>query len=56
MEGILKGEELNKRRAEKTCKTRYKIEGRARQVATHYGVIIKGDIKLRITRKAQYLI
>jgi hypothetical protein len=52
MEGILKGEELNKRRAKEARKARYKIEGGARRVATYHGVIIKGDARLRIIRRA----
>jgi hypothetical protein len=55
MEGILKGEELDKRRAEEARKARHKIEGGARRVATHHGVISKGDAKLRIAGRAQYL-
>jgi hypothetical protein len=55
MEGIFKGEELDKRRVEEARKARHKIEGAARQVATHHGVISKGDVKLHITRRAQYL-
>jgi hypothetical protein len=55
MERILKGEELDKRRIEEARKAKHKIEKGARQVATYHGVIIKGDTRLRITRKAQYL-
>jgi hypothetical protein len=55
MEGILKGEELDKRRAEEARKARHKIEGGARRVATHHGVITKGDARLRIAGRAQYL-
>ena len=52
MEGILKGEELDKRRAEEARKARHKIEGGARRVATHHGVITKGDARLRIAGRA----
>jgi hypothetical protein len=52
MERILKGEELDKRRIKEARKARYKIERGARQVAIYHGVIIKGDAKLRITRRA----
>jgi hypothetical protein len=52
MEGILKGEELDKRRVKEACKAKHKIEGGARQVATHYSVIIKRDTRLRIIRRA----
>jgi hypothetical protein len=52
MEGILKGEELDKRRAKEARRTKHKIEGRARRVAIHFSVIIKGDAKLRIAGRA----
>jgi hypothetical protein len=52
MEGILKREKLDKRRAKEACKAKHKIEEGARQVATHHGVIIKRDAKLRIAKRA----
>jgi len=52
MEGILKEEELDKRRAEEARKSRHKIEGGARRVATHHGVITKGDARLYIAGRA----
>jgi hypothetical protein len=52
LEGILKGEELDKRRVEEARKARHKIEGGARQVTTYYGIIFKGNARLRIIGRA----
>jgi hypothetical protein len=48
----LKGEELDKRRAEEARKARHKIEGGARRVAIHHGIIIKEDARLYIIERA----
>jgi hypothetical protein len=55
LDGVLKGEELDKRRAEEARKARHKIEGGTRRVATNHGVIKKGDAKLRIAGRAAFL-
>jgi hypothetical protein len=55
LDGVLKGEELDKRRAEEARKARHKIEGGNRRVPTHHGVILKGDARLRIAGRAQFL-
>jgi hypothetical protein len=52
MERILKGKELNKKRVKKAYKAKHKIEGKARQVITYYSVIIKGNAKLYIAKRA----
>ena len=55
LEGVLKGEELDKRRVEEARKARHKIEGGNRRVATDHGVITKRDAKLRIAGREQFL-
>ena len=55
LDRVLKGEELDKRRAEEARKARHKIEGGNRRVPTHHGIILKGDARLRIAEKAQFL-
>jgi hypothetical protein len=55
LDRVLKGEELDKRRVEEACKARYKIKGRNRRILTYYGVILKGDARLRIAGRAQFL-
>jgi hypothetical protein len=55
LDGVLKGEELDKRRVEEARKARHKIEGGTRRVATDHGVIKKGDAKLRIAGRAAFL-
>jgi hypothetical protein len=55
LDRVLKGEELDKRRVEEARKARHKIEGGNRRVPTHHGVILKGDARLRIARRAQFL-
>jgi hypothetical protein len=52
LDRVLKGEELDKRRAEEARKARYKIKGGNRHVPTYYGVILKGDARLCITGRA----
>jgi hypothetical protein len=55
LDGVLKGEELDKRRAEEARKARHKIEGGNRRVSTQHGVILKGDARLRMAGRAQFL-
>ena len=55
LEGVLKGEELDKRKVEEAHKARHKIEGGNWRVATDHGVIIKRDAKLRIAGWEQFL-
>jgi hypothetical protein len=55
LDGVLKGEELDKRRVEEARKARYKIEGGNRRMPTYYGVILKGDTRLCIAGRTQFL-
>jgi hypothetical protein len=56
LDRVLKGEELDKRRVEEACKARYKIKGGNRYISIYYRVILKGDTRLYITGRAQFLI
>jgi hypothetical protein len=49
---VLKGEELNKRKVKEIRKAKYKIKERNRRVAINYKVIKKGNVKLRIIKRA----
>ena len=52
LDRVLKREELDKRKTEKARKARHKIKEGNRRVPTYYGVILKGNTRLCITRKA----
>jgi hypothetical protein len=55
LNGVLSAEQLEKHRAEAIRKARHKKEGSQRRVQTDHGVITKGDAKLRIAGRAQFL-
>jgi hypothetical protein len=55
LNGILSTEQLEKHRAEAIRKAKHKKEGSQRRVQTDYGVITKGDGRLRIAGRAQFL-
>src|SRR5580692_3421468 len=55
LNGILCKEQLEKHSAEAIRKARHKKEGSQRRVQTDYRVITKGDGKLRIAGRAQFL-
>lgn len=53
--GTLALEELEKRRAEEARKARHKRDGGQRRIATDYGVIKKGDARLRICGREEFI-
>ena len=55
LDGTLKGEELEKRKAEELKKIRHKKESGQCRIQTDYGVIKKNDVVLRIAGRAQFL-
>jgi hypothetical protein len=52
LDRVLKRKKLDKRRAEKACKARYKIKGGNRYIPIYYGIILKGDTRLHIIGRA----
>lgn len=55
LNGVLSAEELAKTQAEIARKARHKKEGGQRRVATDHGVISKGDARLRLAGRAEFL-
>jgi hypothetical protein len=53
--GVLSTEELDKRKAEDARKAHHKKEGGQRRVQTDWGVCSKGDGKLKIAGRDQFL-
>ena len=55
LNGILSAEELKKKQAEEKRGARHKKDGARRRVETDLGVINKGDARLRIAGRAEFL-
>jgi hypothetical protein len=55
LDRVLKEEELDKRRVEEACKARYKIKKGNQYIPIYYRVILKGNTRVYITGRAQFL-